>query len=185
MNLMPTSNDALNQEDIERCRAKHVRTTLLTKMKLCTIGNLSIQAILCVNTSSQTHVEKASTREHYIGADMTNSLCLLQMGRIVPKVWQNQSPLVEQKNSLTSCHEPEPYVRATATNGDHDATAETQTPATETTEPGADENYNDPDNKHEYVNIKIDDNIELKKCHSSDMDKQSSKLLLKATIVST
>ena len=55
-------------------------------------------------------------------------------------------PLVEHKFSLTSHYEPEPYVRTTATNGDHDATAET--PATATTESGADENDDYPDDEH-------------------------------------
>ena len=53
---------------------------------------------------------------------------------------------------LTSSHEPEPYVRTTSTNGDHDALAETQT--AETTASGADENDDDPDDKHEYKNTK-------------------------------
>ena len=55
-------------------------------------------------------------------------------------------PLVEHKFSLTSHYEPEPYVRTTATNGDHDATAET--PATATTASGADENGDYPDDGH-------------------------------------
>ena len=79
-------------------------------------------------------------------------------------------PLVEHKFSLTSCHEPEPYVRTTVTNGDHDATAETQTAATSITSPGADENDNDPDDEHEYVNIETDKNIESKNSRSYDID---------------
>ena len=38
------------------------------------MGNVGIQAILCVNTLSQTHVEEAATMDHYDGSDMTNSL---------------------------------------------------------------------------------------------------------------
>ena len=70
---------------------------------------------------------------------------------------------MEQQFSLTSRHEPEPYVKTTATNGDHDATAETPT---ETTAPGADEN-----DEHEYVNTETDNNIESKKSNSCDIDK--------------
>ena len=53
-----------------------------------------------------------------------------------------------------------PYVRTTATNGDHDATAET--PASATTSPEADENDDGPDNEYEYVNTETDNNIESK-----------------------
>ena len=42
---------------------------------------------------------------------------------------------------LWTDHEPELYVRTTATNGDY----ETPTAATATTAPGADENDDDPD----------------------------------------
>ena len=70
---------------------------------------------------------------------------------------------MEHKFSLTSRHEPEPYVRTTATNGDHDALAETPTAETATTASGADENDDDPDDEHEYVNTETDKNIESKK----------------------
>ena len=65
--------------------------------------------------------------------------------------------------SLTSGHEPEPYVRTTATNGDHDALEETPTAETATTASGADENDDDPDNEHEYVNTETAKNIEYPK----------------------
>ena len=84
---------------------------------------------------------------------------------------------MEHKFSLTSRHEPKPYVRTTATNGDHNATAETQTAATTRTAPGADENDDDPDDEHEYVNTETDNNIESKKSHSYDIEKQCSKHL--------
>ena len=57
---------------------------------------------------------------------------------------------MEHKFSPTSGYEPEPYVRTTATNCDHDATVETPTAATATTASGADENDDDPDDEHEY-----------------------------------
>ena len=79
---------------------------------------------------------------------------------------------MEHKFSLTSRHEPEPYVRNTATNGDHDETSETPTTA-----PGADENNDDPNDEHEYVNTETDNNIESKKSHSYDIDKQCLKQL--------
>ena len=53
---------------------------------------MSIQSILCVNTFSQTHAEETATREHYVGSDMTNSLCLLPMWRMLHQVWQHQYP---------------------------------------------------------------------------------------------
>ena len=59
-------------------------------------------------------------------------------------------------------------VRTTATNGDHDARAETPTAATATAVPGAYENDDDPDDEHEYVNTKTDKNIESKMSHSND-----------------
>ena len=74
---------------------------------------------------------------------------------------------MEHKFSLTSGHEPEPYVRTTATNGDHDALA--GTPSAETTASGADENDDDPDDEHEYVNTETDNNIESKKIYSYDI----------------
>ena len=55
---------------------------------------------------------------------------------------------MEHKFSLTSRNEPEPYVRTTAANDDHDARAKTPTAET----PGADENDDEPDDKHEYLN---------------------------------
>ena len=70
---------------------------------------------------------------------------------------------MEHKFSLTSRHEPEPYVRTTATNGDHDALAETPTAETATTASGADENDDNPEDEHEYVNTETDKNIESKK----------------------
>ena len=82
---------------------------------------------------------------------------------------------MEHKFSLTSRHEPEPYVRNTRTNDDHDGTAET--PTTARTAPGADENDEDPDDKHEYMNTKTDNNSESKKSHWYDIDKQCSKQL--------
>ena len=66
---------------------------------------------------------------------------------------------MEHKFSPTSAHEPEPYVRTTETNGDHDAWAETPTTETATTASGADEN----NDEHEYVNTETDKNIESKK----------------------
>ena len=92
---------------------------------------------------------------------------------------------MEHKFPLTFRHEREPYVRTTATNGDHDATAETPTAATVTTAPGADKNDDDPDDEHEYVKTETDNNIESKKSHTYDMDKQCSKQLLNATNVGT
>ena len=94
---------------------------------------MSIQARLCVNTFSQTHADKAAIREHYVGLDMTNSLCVLQMWRMLHKVWQYQSPSCGTKKIPYFLPEPEPYARTTTTNGDHYATAETPTAATATT----------------------------------------------------
>ena len=87
---------------------------------------------------------------------------------------------MEHKYALTSCHETEPYIRTTATHGDHDAAA-----ATATTAPGAYENDDDADDEHEYVNTETNNNIESKKSHSYDLDKQCSKQLLNATKVTT
>ena len=70
---------------------------------------------------------------------------------------------MEQKCSLTSGHEPEPYVRTTETNGDHNALAETSTAETETTSSGADKNDDDQDDEHAYVNPETDKNVESKK----------------------
>ena len=128
-------------------------------MNLCTTIKVSIQAILGVNTFSQTHAEEAATIEMWW-------FTLLKMWRMLHQMWQCQSSLVEHSNSLSSCHEPEPYVRTAATNGDHDATAAT-------TAPGADKNDNYLDNEHEYVNTE------------TDIYKQCSKQLLYATNVGT
>ena len=82
-------------------------------------------------------MHETATKKHYVGSDLTNSLCLLPMWRL----------LVEHRFLPTSRHEPEPYIRTTATNGDYDATSETPTAATATIAPGADENDDDPDNQ--------------------------------------
>ena len=74
---------------------------------------------------------------------------------------------MEHKFSLTSRHEPEFYVRTTATNGDHDTTSETLTAAT--TPSAADKNDGDPDDEHEYVNTETNKNIESKNSHSYDI----------------
>ena len=97
---------------------------------------MSIQAILCVNTCSQTHAEEAATRKHYASSYMTNSLCLLPIWQLLPQVWKHQSPPCGTQIFPHFRHEPEPYVRTSATNGDYDATAETLTAATATTAPG-------------------------------------------------
>ena len=70
---------------------------------------------------------------------------------------------MEHKFPLTFGHEPEPYVRTTATTGDHDALAETPTAETATTASGAEENDDDSDYEHDYVNTETDKNIESKK----------------------
>ena len=94
------------------------------------------------------------------------------------QVWKHQSPPpVKHKFSLTSRHEPEPYFRTTATNADHDATAETPTAASTTSR--ADENDDDPNDEHEYVNT---ENIKI---HIYDIDKQYSKQLSNATNATT
>ena len=113
-------------------------------MNSCTIGNVSIKAILCVNTFSQTHAEEAATREHYVGSDMTTTSVCSKCGECCTRCGNISLSLGEHKFSLTYRHEPEPYVRTTATNGDHDATAETPTTA-----PGVDENDDDSDEAHE------------------------------------
>ena len=73
---------------------------------------------------------------------MTNYLCCSKCGECYTRC-ENISPP----------HEPEPYIRTTATNGDHDATAETSTATT----------ASDADNK-----------IESKNSHSYDIDQQCS-----------
>ena len=73
---MSTINDVINQKDLD---AKHGRTILWTKKISRPIGNVSIQAIFCVNTFSQTYEEKEATREHYVGSDMNKSIHLLKM----------------------------------------------------------------------------------------------------------
>ena len=88
---------------------------------------------------------------------------------------------MEHKFSPTSGHKPEPYVRTTETNGDHDALAETLTTETATTASGADENNDDPDDEHEYVNTETDKNIESKKRYRYLMFKTT----LNANIVTT
>ena len=76
-------------------------------------------------------------------------------------------------------------VRTTATNGGHDAIAETPTADTAKTASGADGNDDDPDDEHEYLNTETDKNIESKKSHGYDIDKQCSKQLLNANKVTT
>ena len=87
-------------------------------------------------------------------------------------MWQHQSPPCESQISPTSRYEPEPYIRTTATNGDYDATAETPTATTATTEQGADENNDNGDtqkNMNMQIQKLITDNIESKKCHNYDI----------------
>ena len=83
--LMPTSNDVINQQDIQRFKCKISQT----KINSCTIGNVSIQARLCVNTFSQTHAEEAKTREHYVGLDQLPP----NMANAAPGVGTSVSPL--------------------------------------------------------------------------------------------
>ena len=95
--LIPTGNDVINQQDLY---AKHVKTMLQTKMYSSTIGNVSIEVILCVNTFSQRHVEEAAIKQ---------MLDIARCGNV-------SLPLVAHNFSLSSCHKPEPYVRPTAKN---------------------------------------------------------------------
>ena len=85
---------------------------------------------------------------------------LLQMWQMLHQVWQHQSPPCETQFSLTSRHQQEPYIRTKATNGDHDATAETPTA---TTAPGAEKIADDPDDEYVYLNTETYNNIESKK----------------------
>ena len=71
---MPTNNDVRNKQDIQSFTYKKCQNNFIEKFYSCTIGSVSIQAILCVNTFSRTHAEEAETTEHYVGSDMTNSL---------------------------------------------------------------------------------------------------------------
>ena len=82
---------------------------------------MGIQAILDVNTVSQTH---AHDKLPPSAPNVVNA---------APGVATSVSSC-GKKNSLTSRHEPDPYVRTTATNGDHDEIAEA--PTTATTAPG-------------------------------------------------
>ena len=70
---------------------------------------------------------------------------------------------MKHKFSPTSGHKPEPYVRTTETNGDHDALAETPTTETATTASGADESDDNPDDEHEYVNTETDKKYRIQK----------------------
>ena len=137
----------------------------------------------CVLKLSQEHMQKKQQPESTMLVQIwpTSSFCS-NCGKCCGR-WGNISlPLVEHKVSLTSHHEPEPYVRTTATNADHDATAETPTAATATTAPGADKDGDDPNDEHEYLNTETDNNIESKKSHSYDIYKQCPKQLLNAKI---
>ena len=98
----------------------------------------------------------------------TSSICS-KCEKCCTSCGNNSVPLVEHNFSLTSRHDPEPDVRNTAKNGDHDATKET--PTTATAALGADDNSDDPDDEHEYVNTETDNNIESKKSHCYDIDK--------------
>ena len=119
---------------------------------------MGIQALLCVN-----HFSKHMPKKHQPGSTVlvyTNCLYFSKCGECCTRCGNISLPLVEHKFSLTSRYEPEPYVRTTATNGDHEATAETPTA---TTTPGADENDDDPEDEHEHVNTETDNNIQSKK----------------------
>ena len=85
----------------------------------------------------------------------TASVCS-KCGKCCTRCGNVSVPLVEHKCSLTSSHEPEPNVWTTATNGDHDALAETPTTETATTASGTDENDDDQDDEHEYVKTETD-----------------------------
>ena len=89
----------------------------------------------------------------------TASVCS-KCGKCCTRCGNVSLPLVEHKFSLTSRHEPEPYVRTLATNGDYDATAETPKA---TTIPGADENDEDSDDEHEHINTETYNNIQSRK----------------------
>ena len=115
-----------------------------------------------MRTSSHPNAEEEATRKHYVGSDMTNSLCCSKCGKCCTRRGNISLPLVEHKFSLTCRHDPEPYVRTTATNGDHYATAETPTAPTVQ---GADENDDDPDDEHEYVSTETDNNKKSKKSY--------------------
>ena len=116
----------------------------------CTIGNVSIQAILCVNTFSQPHAEEAATSEHYVGSD---SVCLLQMWQMQHQVWQHQSPPYGTKSFPYFL----PWARALCQDYSNKWWPQTTTKAQE-----ADENGNDPENEYEYFNTETDNNIEIK-----------------------
>ena len=102
-------------------------------------------------------------KKHQPGSTMlvhTNCLCCSNCSAFCTRCGNVSLPLVEHNFPLNSRHEPDPYVRTTAKNGDHEATAETPT-ATST--PGADDNDDDPDDEHEHVNTETDNNVQSKK----------------------
>ena len=94
-------------------------------------------------------------------------------------------PLVEHTFPFTPRHQSKPNIRTTATNGDFNATTEAPTAATAATASGADENHDDPNDEHKYVNTETYKNIEFKMGHIYDLDNQCSKQLLNATNVIT
>ena len=68
---MPTSNDVINQQDIPRLTCKTCQNNFIDKINSCTIGNMSIQSILCVNTFSQTDQDPDDKHE-YVNTETGN-----------------------------------------------------------------------------------------------------------------
>ena len=71
--LMPTRNDVINQQDIHCFTCKTCQNNIIEKINSCTIGNVSIRAMLHENTFSRTYAEEATTREHHVGSNVENA----------------------------------------------------------------------------------------------------------------
>ena len=114
MTLMPTSNDVLHQQDIKRFTCKTCQNNFFGQNELVHHRKREHPSkIRCKYFLTNTC--RISSDQGALGGFRHDQL---QMWQMLHKVWKISRPLVERKNSPSSCHVPDPYVRTTTTNCD-------------------------------------------------------------------
>ena len=128
---MPTSNDVINQQYIQRFTCKTCQTNFIDKYELMHHRKGEYPSNIGYNDFFFTNICRKSSNQVALCWFSHEQLLLSDHNEAIntPGVATSVFPLWNINFPSFSRHEPEFYVRTTAKNGDCDATAETPTAA--------------------------------------------------------